>query len=99
LDLTFKEATPIPVINENMSISIAISMISSFNTVVNEIRERIKKHVDELPLGEVFNPNCIQFLCESVEGVLGVILNGYEEIILTNEQYAVINGDLNIVRG
>lgn len=99
LDLTFQEATPIPVITPTMSIAIAISMIASFDTVVNEIKGRIRKYIDELPLGEVFNPNCVQFLCESVEGVLGVILNGYEEITLSNEQYAVIDGDLNIVRG
>jgi phage-related baseplate assembly protein len=99
LDLTFQEATKKTVIKDEMSIAIAVSMIYSFESVANEIRERIKTYVDNLSLGEVFNPNCIQFLCESVDGVLGVILNGYEEIILTNEEYAAIDGDLNIVKG
>lgn len=99
LDLNFQEATPMPVIDERMSIAIAVSMVYSFDTVANEIRERIIKYVDELPLGEVFNPNCIIFLVESVDGVLGVILNNYEEIDLTNEQYATIDGDLSIVQG
>jgi phage-related baseplate assembly protein len=99
LDVTYQEAKPITVIHSSMTIAIAVSMIYSFDTVANEIRERITKYVDDLPLGEVFNKNCIQFLCESVDGVLGVILDGYEDVVLSNEQYAVIDGDLNIVRG
>lgn len=97
IDIDFDEAIPKPVINENMSISVIINSQYGFESVKNNIINIINNYVDNLPLGEIFKSRCVKFLIESVEGVQAVNLSGYEDIIdLTNEEYAVIDGELII---
>lgn len=94
--IIIQEATPFAVIDENKSISLIIKDGFVSETVVNIITTRINSYVDEIRLGSLFNTMCIKYLCESTEGVLYADLAGYTDIDLTNEQYAMIDGDLQI---
>lgn len=71
----------------------------SFSVIKTQIINVVSNYVDNLKLGEVFKPSCVGYLCESVEGIQFTQLTGYEEIDLENDEYAVIEGDLQVIQG
>lgn len=91
-----EEATPHNVIDETMNIHLVLRPGFIPETVKNIIKQRIGEYVDKIRIGDLFKPVCIKYLCESTEGVLYAELTGYDEIDLTNSQYAVIDGEVQV---
>lgn len=98
-ELTISEAESCAVIDETMSITIYMRANFSFETALEQIIININNYIDKLPLGGGFNPDCLRFYCETVEGVGYASLTGFETVDLTNTEYAIINGDLQINQG
>ncbi|MEA4956862.1 hypothetical protein SDC9_07407 [bioreactor metagenome] len=98
-ELTIEEAESSAVIDETMSITIYMRAGFSFETALEQITININNYIDKIPLGGIFNPDCLRFYCEIVEGVGYASLTGFESVDLTNTEYAIINGDLQITEG
>jgi len=95
--IIIQEAESVTVIDESKSIVLLLKNGYVSETVVNLISLSIKNYVDrKLKLGGLFKARCIKYLCESVEGVLYADITGFRDMELTNNQYAVIKGSLNI---
>ena len=99
LTINFSPANPKSVIDNGMSIIVHVRSGYSFNVIKTQIINVVSNYVDNLKLGEVFKPSCVGYLCESVEGIQFTQLTGYEEIDLENDEYAVIEGDLQVIQG
>jgi hypothetical protein len=95
-NIIIQEATPFAVIDETKSINLIIKDGFVPETVLNILTTKITSYVDKIRLGGLFKTMCIKYLCESTEGVLYAELTGYIDIDLTNEQYPIITGDLQI---
>ncbi len=98
-ELTITEATSVGVIDETMSITVYMRSGFDFETALPIIINNINNYVNNIPLGGLFNPDCARFYCETVEGVGYASLTGFENVDLTNTQYATITGDLQITEG
>ena len=98
-NIIIQEATSFNVIDETKSITVVIKDGYVSDTVINVIKTRITNYVNNLTVGGLFKEMCIKYLCESTEGVLYANLINFEDIDLTNEQYATINGELQITTG
>jgi len=98
-NIIIQEATAFPVIGETKSITLVLKDGFVFETVSNIVKNRISNYVSNLEVGGLFKQMCIKYLCESTDGVLYASLDGYADIDLTNEQYATIDGDLQIING
>ncbi|MDR3062555.1 MAG: baseplate J/gp47 family protein [Methanobrevibacter sp.] len=94
--IIIQEAESIAVIGTNKSINLVLQDDAVQETVLNIANTRIKNYVNKIALGGVFKIICIKYLCESIDKVLYANLNGFNNIDLTNNQYAIINGNLNI---
>ncbi len=90
-----KEADPVAVIGEGMNINLLLEDGAVSTTMINLARNRVVNYVNQIKLGGIFKPICIKQQC-SINKVSYVELEGYETIDLTNNQYAVIDGELNI---
>jgi hypothetical protein len=96
-NLIIAEAESVSVIDPGKSITLIIKNGFTHSTIINMVNSRIRSYVNKLKLGAVFKELCIKYLCESVEGVIYANLEGFSNIDLTNQQYGVIDDDLNII--
>jgi len=95
--IIIQEAESVVVIDENKSIVLLLKNGYISETIVNLVNLSIKNYVDKkIKLGGLFKTRCIKYLCESVEGVFYADITGFKDMELTNNQYAVIRGALNI---
>jgi hypothetical protein len=94
--IIIQEADPFAVIDTGKSISLIIKTGYVPETVVNIIKSNITSYVNNINVGGLFKELCIKYICESTDGVLYADLNGFNDIDLTNTEYAIIDGDLTI---
>lgn len=97
-DLRFQEGTPVSVIDSEQRIIVVIDDNYSWDIVSQKITNNMNNYVNNLPLGGFFKKICASAMVEQTEGVITFNLEGYEDVELTNEEYAKID-ELNIVQG
>jgi hypothetical protein len=94
--IMIQEADPFAVIDADKTISLIIKNGYVPETVVNIITSSITNYVNNISVGGLFKGLCIKYICESTDGVLYADLTGFSDMDLTNTEYAVISGDLQI---
>ena len=93
--ITIQQADPFAVINNSNSINLIIKTGYVPATVVNMVTSSINTYVNNTSVGGIFKAICIKYICESTDGVLYSTLTGYNDIDLSNTEYATV-GTLNI---
>lgn len=96
-NIIIQEAEPVAVIDSSKSIELIIKNDYAPEPIVKLVKSNIKNYVDKkIRLGELFREICIESNCRAVEGVIYARLSGFVDVDLTNNQYAVIQDELNV---